>query len=391
MILTAPAAHAAAPRSYAALGDSYTAAPLIAPPSADSAAGCFRNHANYPSLVAQALQIGELRDASCSGATTAYMTAAQLDGQGPQFASLSSDVELVTIGIGFNDARLSRVITECPIASLLVVGPSCRSRYAAGGQDAILADIHATGPKVAAMLRSVHDRAPQARVLLVGYPQMVPNDGRTCFPTVPLSADDNRYFDSLIQALNATLRGEAASGDAEFVDMYARSAGHDMCTSAGTKWWEGAIISSAAFPWHPNGKGAQAMAGAILEELNQPRPAPVLSELAAVRRRIKQGRKARFTFKLDRPARATFTVSRGESGRRSGGRCQPARASNRTRSKCTRWTRPVRTLTRNARKGENLLALGAQRMNSPALYRLTATARAGDTTSAVTQAYVRVG
>ena len=53
---------------YVALGDSYTAAPLV--PVTDVANGCFRSDHNYPALAAKALG-AELEDRSCGGARTA--------------------------------------------------------------------------------------------------------------------------------------------------------------------------------------------------------------------------------------------------------------------------------------------------------------------------------
>jgi hypothetical protein len=52
---------------YAALGDSFTAGPLI-PNQLNDPIGCLRSDHNYPHLVAAALGVAEFRDASCAGA-----------------------------------------------------------------------------------------------------------------------------------------------------------------------------------------------------------------------------------------------------------------------------------------------------------------------------------
>src|SRR5262249_45014666 len=62
--------------SYVALGDSYTAGPIIGMQLPDPV-GCFRSDHNYPHFVAEALQAPTFRDASCSGAGTDEMTAPQ--------------------------------------------------------------------------------------------------------------------------------------------------------------------------------------------------------------------------------------------------------------------------------------------------------------------------
>src|SRR6266508_6629205 len=64
------------PQSYVALGDSYTAGPVI-PVQQNDPAGCLRSDHNYPHLVASALGISDFKDARCSGAETSDMTASQ--------------------------------------------------------------------------------------------------------------------------------------------------------------------------------------------------------------------------------------------------------------------------------------------------------------------------
>ena len=87
---------------YVALGDSYSAGPLI--PTTDLAGGCARSDHNYPSLVAKGLGVRTLVDVTCSGATTADVTHVQRTfGDAripPQGRMLTPDTDLVTIGIG---------------------------------------------------------------------------------------------------------------------------------------------------------------------------------------------------------------------------------------------------------------------------------------------------
>ena len=70
------------PQSYVALGDSYTAGPLI-PLQETDPLGCLRSDHNYPHLVAAALSVSDFRDPSCSGAETDDMTMPQGVSPGP--------------------------------------------------------------------------------------------------------------------------------------------------------------------------------------------------------------------------------------------------------------------------------------------------------------------
>lgn len=266
-----------------ALGDSYTAGPLTSQPGGGPLL-CLRSANNYPSIIARTLRTARHRDVSCSGASTREMTARQaFGGNDPQFDALSPEVRLVTLGIGFNDTQLSPLLGECPLRGLLrPSGSACRDFYTAGGQDRGSQSIEDAAPKVAAVLRGIHQRAPRARVVVLGYPSIVPGDGRGCWPLVPLSEDDLRYFDELLVKLNAMLAEQAAGNDAEYADSYTASIGHDVCAAPTERWWEGMIPTAAALPWHPNALGEQHLARSILDVLADPGPAPVLSTLSTV-------------------------------------------------------------------------------------------------------------
>ena len=105
---SAPASANADLETYVALGDSFTAAPLV--PDTDLAEGCFRSSSNYPALLAEELDL-ELTDVSCSGADTGDVTGGQAvaGGRGtvpPQLRAVQPDTDLVTVGIGGNDREV---------------------------------------------------------------------------------------------------------------------------------------------------------------------------------------------------------------------------------------------------------------------------------------------
>jgi lysophospholipase L1-like esterase len=269
-VLGAAAAQAAI-GPYVSLGDSYTAAPLVPNPTG-SPILCGRSTNNYPSDVSRALSPSSFTDASCSSATTADMAQSQsLDGgvqtAPPQFNALASSDALVTLGIGGNDAGLIGVAEECGKLDVIrPFGTACKNHYTSGGSDPNKAAINATGPKVAAVIQGIHARAPQAEVLVVGYPDGLPTNGSACWPLVPLSAGDITYFNSLETALNTVLRNAANANGATYVDTFTSSIGHDACKAPGTAWVNGFIPTSAAFPLHPNRAGEQNMANQVLND-----------------------------------------------------------------------------------------------------------------------------
>ncbi|HEX3691229.1 MAG TPA: SGNH/GDSL hydrolase family protein [Solirubrobacteraceae bacterium] len=256
---------------YVSLGDSYTAAPLVPNPTGNPIL-CGRSTNNYPSDVSRALSPSSFSDASCSSATTVDMTQSQsleggLQTAPPQFNALKSNDALVTVGIGGNDAGLLSVVEECAKLDIIrPFGTACKSHYTSGGSDPNVAAVNATGPKVAAVIQSIHARAPQAEVMVVGYPDGLPTNGSDCWPLVPISAGDITYVNSLETSLNTVLRNTANANGAKYVDTFTSSIGHDACKSSGTAWVNGIVPTSAAFPLHPNQTGETNMANQVLKD-----------------------------------------------------------------------------------------------------------------------------
>ncbi|GAB3211371.1 SGNH/GDSL hydrolase family protein [Marinactinospora thermotolerans] len=252
---------------YVALGDSFTAGPLI-PGQYGRPVFCLRSRKNYPNLVAQALGSAEFHDASCSGATTEHMTRPQglpLDTENaPQLDALTPDTDLVTLGIGGNDFGFAEILITCATLSATdPAGDPCRDRYVDDeGGDELARRADETGEKVAAVLAEIAERSPEATVVVVGYLQILPAE-RGCWPLVPIARGDVAYLDAAQSDLNTVLAKEAAEAGAVFVDVGER--GHDVCAAADEKWVEGIFPTRPAAPVHPNASGMAATAQRVLE------------------------------------------------------------------------------------------------------------------------------
>jgi hypothetical protein len=259
---------------YVALGDSFTAGPLI-PTQLDDPIGCFRSDHNYPHLVAASLHVPSFVDASCSGATTDDMTSPQDVNPGadnpPQLDRLDAQTQLVTIGIGGNDIGYSEIIQTCATGDRS--GTPCQDHYVHGGDDEISNRIADTAPKVADVLDEIHSRAPTARVLLVNYLSVLPETGNGCFPQVPFADADVPYLRAKEHELNDMLAKQAAGDDAVLVDAFAASLGHDACQAPGVRWVEPLATASPAVPGHPNGLGMECTAIVVLAAVAPATPA----------------------------------------------------------------------------------------------------------------------
>jgi len=245
---------------YVALGDSFTAGPMI-PRNHGTPFACLRSDHNYPSLVARSLRAGEFVDVSCSAATTKDVFQPQrvLLGVNPaQLDAVTPGTALVTIGIGGNDVGFSRTLYTCAGLSLTAPrGAPCMKHFGTTLTDRVAA----TAPRIAAILKAVHQRAPRALVLVVGYLRILPSSVG-CWPAVPASAGDVPYLDRVERSLNRMLADEARRGGALFVDDYRGGTGHDMC--AKSRWVEPILITHAAAPVHPNATGMRVVAGRVV-------------------------------------------------------------------------------------------------------------------------------
>ena len=255
--------------SYVAIGDSYTAAPLVPPVDPAAPPGCARSASNYPHLLAAWYRTSAFTDASCSGAKTDDVFAAQTVAGGtnpPQLNSVQPTTQYVTIQMGGNDIGFSEIATNC--ITLLPLGAPCQARYKPGGVDQISARIEAARPKVASVLSAVKAKAPGAKMFLVGYPSILPENNFGCWPTMPYAPADVPYLVAKTKELNSMLSQVAAAGGAVYVDTYSPSLGHDACSLPIERWIEPVIPVSPAFPVHPNFYGELGMAFAVAQAVN---------------------------------------------------------------------------------------------------------------------------
>jgi lysophospholipase L1-like esterase len=256
--------------SYVALGDSFTAGPLI--PLQIPPAGCLKSNRNYPHLVAPDLGPPVFRDASCSGAETEDMKSSQdVDPDPdppPQFSALDSHTEIVTVGIGGNDIGFSEIARNC--SSPTPQGQPCQDRYVHDGQDEISERIAQTAPKVAGVLKGIHRRSPKADVYVVNYLPVLPDQGPGCWPQVPVTEQDVPYLRAKQQELNQMLAEVAAANDATIVDAYTAGIGHDACQQpTPQRWVEPAAPVFPAAPLHPNQFGMEGTAEVLRATIPQ--------------------------------------------------------------------------------------------------------------------------
>jgi hypothetical protein len=168
----------------------------------------------------------------------------------PQFDSLSRQTRIVTLQIGGNDIGFSSIAEDCSSAS--PEGTPCQDTYVVNGRDEISERIQATAPLVAAVLQGIHARSPRARVLVVNYAAILPDEGPGGWPQLPITEGHVPYLRAKQKELNAMLATKAAANGAEVIDWYTASIGHDACQPPVIRWVEPVVPVNAAAPLHPN-------------------------------------------------------------------------------------------------------------------------------------------
>jgi len=245
-----------------ALGDSYTAGGLLPFDTHAVPPGCLRSGRAYPVIVARALG-APLTDVACASAGISAMTEAQrtyLGTNPPQLSALAADDRMVLLTLSGDDMGFLNALRECvKLSFTLPWGSPCAKHY--GGQPA--AALSAETPKVARLLSTIALRAPYARVVVVGYPDLFPQSGG-CWPAVPITDGDIAFMRAFEVSLNSMLAQAARAAGATFVNTYTPTSGRDFCQPESVRDVEGLAPGSPTLPFHPNTRGQAAIAAAVL-------------------------------------------------------------------------------------------------------------------------------
>ncbi|MFF2526082.1 SGNH/GDSL hydrolase family protein [Streptomyces liangshanensis] len=253
-------ARAEAPPSYVALGDSYSANVWVRP--WDDSDGCGRSARSWPRQVAAELGL-DLTDVTCGAAevqdgilgpqpSDKILGPPTLPPEGgwpekpPQLDALGPDTDYVTVGIGGNTLGFGSIVTQCLERGLATLGfgTPCTKYFTEGDGREWLEDRFAQlDREYDAMMTAIGERAPEARVLVVGYPAIIPhNSGCTWGVWRQLGTvarGDMPWLDGVERELNDRIGAQAADHGATYVDTYASSAAHGLCEPAAERWMYG--------------------------------------------------------------------------------------------------------------------------------------------------------
>jgi hypothetical protein len=244
---------------YVALGDGFAAGPYL---GATTDASCLRTADNYPAQVAKALGVNKFTDVSCTGAGTRALTnrfraPATKKEVPPQIDAVTSDTDLITLGIGLADRDLVDVMFH------LCLKLPCKPSEVLPKPLTTQLDLY--GDDLTSAVRSMQDKAPQAYIVLVGYPQIVAN-GDSCAKLPAVSVDQLNAASVVLTAVNDAIRAAAQQTGAAFINVASLSADHSAC--ADEPWVNGSTsVKGKSKAYHPHAAEQKAVAEAIAAQV----------------------------------------------------------------------------------------------------------------------------
>jgi lysophospholipase L1-like esterase len=220
---------------YAAVGDSF-AAGVGARSYLDTT--CYRSSLSYPKLLDADANLRLTAFPACTGASTAIVISSQV----PTIPTTAKRVTLTAVG---NDVGFAAIMQNC----FVFVLSSCQTSLA--NAETLIAN-GTVAANVAATVQAIRARAPEAKVVVAGYPLLFHE---------PSGYQWAARANLDTAALNDAVASAAAANGAVFVDVEPAFAGHGIGSPKpwinDWSWWN----TTDAF--HPNAAGYSAYATEI--------------------------------------------------------------------------------------------------------------------------------
>lgn len=229
----ASATGSAAAGGYVALGDSYSSGVGAGSYLSDSG-DCRRSTNAYPYLWQAANSPASFDFVACSGATTSSVASTQL-------GVLSASTSLVSVTAGGNDVGFADVMQDCVLSSEATCITSVNNAVSRmngslpGSLDALYDGIRA--------------RAPQAQVVVLGYPRFYQLSG-SC--VAGLSEAERTAINNASDVLNDVLAKRSADAGFTFSSVVDEFTGHELCSGDA---WLHSVTVPIQNSYHPKSAG----------------------------------------------------------------------------------------------------------------------------------------
>ncbi|CAM3940877.1 SGNH/GDSL hydrolase family protein [Nocardiopsis rhodophaea] len=263
---------------YVALGDSYSSGDGAGDylPGTAKSGGCWRSANAYPQRLLGSYDFaGELGFVACSS-QRGHAMLKEAGSADSQLDRITPHTSLITLGIGGNDLGFTPVLRTCMVRLPLVETDACTGQ---------VKDIEKRMEKFEAtfddLLAEIRDRAPDARVVVVGYPRLFAAKPQGMYYTLTVS--DQKWLNDTVKRFNLQLENAVNQADAaivdedqvgsvEFVDTYTVFRGHEV--HAEEPWLNGVMIRDLSSgikvdrsSFHPNAAGQAAFTDRVAERI----------------------------------------------------------------------------------------------------------------------------
>lgn len=222
--------------NYVAMGDSYSSGVGTGSYTLDSA--CKRSIYAYPYLFTQHHTMGSFNFVACSGAKTTDLIAKQL-------TYLSAATNLVTMTIGGNDIGFASLIQQCTLSD-------CTSALVN-----TTANLGSTlGPALNTAFHDVRQAAPNATVIVLGYPRVFSTSTASCLGTLGISSTEEKDANALAEAMDGVIGNAARNYGFTYESALTPWTGHAVCSTS--PWLNGLNLFNTGESYHPNKAGHSA-------------------------------------------------------------------------------------------------------------------------------------
>ena len=266
--------------NYVALGDSYSSGDGAGDYEEGTAepGECWRSEHAYARLIEQEFSFeGSLGFYACSGHKGSDMLS-QIGTPESQLERVTEHTSLVTVGIGGNDLGFTPVLRTCIVRMPLLERTTCTDQ-----EDEINEKMDAFEATLTEVLTDIRDRAPDARVLVLGYPRLFPEEPPGMYYT--LSQSDQLWLNSVAQRFNDRIRdtayqvdgdiyGSRQVGSVEFVNVFTALKGYEV--SEDDSWLNGIVLGQLGeglrvdrASFHPTAQGQRSIAERVRLQIEE--------------------------------------------------------------------------------------------------------------------------
>lgn len=260
------------PADYAIMGDSFSSGEgmLNYDNGTDTASNqCHRSPLAFGRLYAANAGSVAVHTA-CSGATTDNITATGQNGEPPQIEQIGPNTRLATITIGGNDAGFANVLAGC----INPLNGNCAYYHTqddSNNEDNLIDSLE---PKLAATYTAIKDKAPNARIIAVTYPNLF-KPRTNCASIAFTPSTDVQWLTLETLHLDNVITQAAHDAGIEVLDERWAFAGHELCTA--NPWVislpipvpSGTGVTDSSAWFHPTGPGHTAMENDLSAYLGQ--------------------------------------------------------------------------------------------------------------------------